>query len=170
LDYGDRRAPLAGCPRRPRRDGTLIASVAATGSIAHASTVGSGHRDRRERADERVGRCHSVSDDSVAARQAAIEVVEQLDEPATSVDNCEDGDRHREGGAPAGGDETDRHERHRRGGGPQPHAQPRGQQRRRLVRLARDLTRQVQLNPEVARDGDNPSERRAEREDAERLR
>ena len=49
---------------------TLIASVAATGSsIAHASTVTSGHQAIAASAHTSVAeRCHSVSDDSRSVR------------------------------------------------------------------------------------------------------
>ena len=72
--------------------------------------------------------------------------------------------------APSGRPATERDERHRAAGRPEPHAQPAAQQPRRVGRPPRDRARQMQLNPAIGNDGHDPAERRAEREDTERLR
>ena len=142
---------------------TLTASVTATGSsIATASTVTSGHHASassaaRQRAAALPQRERRLD---VAARQAAIEVVEQLDEAAARVDDREDRDRHGGRRAPSGGERPSATTADRAAGRPQPHAQPRraaargasaaaARPRARGAAESRNRTRPPRIHPSV---------------------
>ena len=141
--------------------------------VARAATAGQhDHRDREHVTSGVATNASSPADERAAAlperqrstrfaaRQAAIEVVEELDQTAAGVDEREERESRRRGAlASRRATSADRSTRSRRRG-PQPDPQPAARSRRRVRRPPGDRARQVHLDAEVGRDRDHPSQRR----------